>query len=163
MRNKFVLALCCFLLVGCGNLSPRLNEKINNQQGQIEEIENNQNSIKNELLNLRNEQNISDSELKEIQQGIFNLQSNNSNSGIQIFSGPGGILIAAIAICAFFILTMTSYYYKSVADKNEKIVCMLAEKIISFDNQYLNEEILKAASYTEVEDDVFTILSRKKS
>jgi hypothetical protein len=171
MRKIFSLAFCTMLLVsGCGNLSPRispeLQEKIDNQNGKIGEIENNQNSIKNEMLNLKSQSEIHDSELREVQQGWLNLQrlfsSENNNSGVQIFSGPGGLIVALTGICAAGILAVTTLYYKSNAEKHEKIVNILSDEILKSQNPKIQQEVFKAAMYTSVEEDILKILTKKK-
>ena len=169
MLKKTSILFMAILLTGCGNLSPRINpeldQKINNQNGKIGEIENNQNSIKNDLFNLRSQSEIHDSQLREVQQGYLNLQrfisSENTNSGIQILSGPGGIMIYFITICIIFVLFMTLMYYKSLADKNIKISNLLTDKIIQSKDFNLHENVLKAASYTEVEKDVYKLFYKK--
>lgn len=170
MRKLVSLSFCVLMLVsGCGNLSPRispeLQEKIDNQNGKIGEIENNQNSMKNEMLNLKSQAEIHDSELREVQQGWLNLQrlfsSENSNSGIQIFSGPGGLTVALMGIAMLGILSITTVYYKLAADKHEKVAGILGDEILKSQDKQLQEQVFKAAKYTDVENDVLKILTKR--
>lgn len=142
-------------IVGCGNLSPRfqpeLREKIDNREGKIEEIENNQNSLKNELE-------IRDSKLDKILNGIINDQNN--NSGFQIFSGSGGLLLGLVTIIFLFSIFFFMLYYQQKAKAAEKIADILAESIINQNNSDLEEEVFKAAMHTDVESKILDLVTK---
>mgnify|MGYP000468439927 CR=1 FL=1 len=72
-----------------------------------------------ELGKLRQDAEIQNSQLKEVQQGMLNLNATgirNENKGVQILQGDGAlILIFALGTVAMLI------FYKRKSDKNEKI------------------------------------------
>lgn len=150
-----IFTLCFMFLAGCGNLSPRfqpeLRQKIDNQQGKIEEIESNQNSLKNELE-------IRDSKLDKILNGIVNDQNN--NSGLQIFSGSGGLLLGLVTIVFLFSILFFMVYYQQKAKAAEKIANILAENIVNQNNPDLEENIFKAAMHTDVEKKMLDLVSK---
>jgi len=154
-----LFAAITLLSTGCNNLSPRfdpnLRQKIDNQQGRIDQIENLQNSLKNEMLNLKNDTQIHDSQLDRIQQGLSNQQNN--NNGVQILSGTGGLFVGLVGIVAMFIIIL---HYRQQAMLHEKTADMLAEKIIKQQDPNLEENVFKAAMYTEVEKDVYALLTK---
>jgi hypothetical protein len=135
----FLLVAGSLLSSGCNNLSPRdnvsprLQQQIDNHNGKIDRIESNQNAIKLEM------------------------SRRNDNSGVQIFQGDGGLLLAFGIVV---ILCVTFYFYRSSA-RNEKMVFLLAEQIKSYNDPNLEEHILKAAMYTEVEKDIFYHITRR--
>jgi hypothetical protein len=149
-------------LPGCGNLSPRQEQEIDNQDGRIGEIENLANSNKLELGTLQSQSEITDSELDKIQQGMLNLQNTNENSGVQILSGPGGIAIAVITVCGLILLTST-VHFRGEAKKYEKTADMFAQRIVSWDDPALEDEVFQAAMYTDVEDKVLDLIKRHKT
>lgn len=159
MLRKTLFIPIILATIGCGNFSPRvqpkLDQRIDNQQGQIEEIESNQNSIKNEILKLNERLSITDSNLDRIQQGVFNIQD------ISLFSGSGGLAIAAI-FCFSGLLSIIIYYHIQVR-KRDQIVDMFANTLVtqSIKNPDITDDLLKAASYTKVESDILRILSNK--
>ena len=100
MRTVLILTLLFFS--GCG-FSPR--NRLNNQDGQIDELKNNQNGLMSEIGGLKQQSEITDSQLKEVQQGYLNIQnklSSNENSGVQILQGDGALFLvfATIVICS---------------------------------------------------------------
>lgn len=156
----FILAaLCLIFFSGCGNLSPRQDQKIDNSNGKIDEIKNNQNGIMSELGTLKNQQEIQNSRLDRIQQGLMNIQSTYENSGVQIFSGPGGLVVA---IVGFVCCTILILHYRSQAKTYEKTSNILAERIINADNPELEDEVFQAAMYTSVEENMLKIMKKAK-
>ena len=155
--KKLVLFLALLFLGGCGNLSPKLQAPINNQNGKIDEIDQLQNSMKNEILNMKAKNEILNSQLDRIQQGLVNLQSNSVMNGVQILSGPGGL---AFALCIVVILIGVAYAYKKEADKNAKTADILAEKVVDQQDIHLENEVFKAAMYTDVEDRVLKAIKK---
>lgn len=151
---KRIFLICCLsaTLLGCGNLSPRidpeLNQRIDNQNGRIDEIESNQNSIKNEL---QMQGNI----LDRVQNGLLNQQNN--NSGIQILSGSGGLFIGLIGIISIFVVLI---HYRQRATNAEKAADILAENIVDRDDPDLNENVFKAAMFTDAEEIVHDLVKK---
>jgi len=149
--NKFItiimLSALCLGISGCGNLSPRLDpelkQQIDNQNGRIEEIESNQNSIKNEL--------------ESVQDGLINLSNQNSNSGLQILSGSGGLFLGLVGVLAIFVVMM---HYRQKAVTAEKAADIMAENIVNTDDPDLNENVFKAAMYTDAEEKVYTLVKK---
>ena len=155
--KKFILLFVALFGIGCSPLSPQLQQPINNQNGKIDQIENLQNSMKNELLNQKQRNDIQDSQLDRIQNGLINLQSNSVMNGVQILSGPGGL---AFALCIVIILGVVAYNYKKEADKNAKTADILAEKVVDKGDIALENEVFKAAMYTDVEDRILQVIKK---
>lgn len=156
--KKLLLALMCitvFGLSGCDNLSPRLRQQMDNQNGRIGEIENNQDTIKNEMMNLKNDNQIQDSQLDHIQQGLINSQNN--NNGIQILSGNGGLLLGLIGIVSLFLIML---HYRQRAITHEKAADILAETVVSHDDPALADDVFKAAMYTDAEETMLHLVSK---
>jgi len=149
--KKLLLSLLLLTFAGCGNLSPRfdpqLRQQIDNQNGRIDEIENNQNSIKNELR----------VQGEKIQQGIIN--EHNENSGIQILSGNGGLFLGLTGILSLFIIML---HYRQRAVSNEKAATLLADQIVSHQDPSLEDEVFKAAMYTDVEETVYNLVTKSQ-
>ena len=139
-----VLIFCLLVPAGCGNLSPRLNprldEKIDNANGKIGDISNEQNGLKAELLKLQNRAEITDSKLDRIQQGVVNLQSNTSYSGVQILSGQGGMLTG---VTVFVLVCFLAIYFQQTSRLNAKAADMLAENIVNQGDPDLQETLLR--------------------
>ena len=163
MRRYFltiVAALCLLTAQGCGNLSPRQDPEINDNQGQIGQVENMANSNKLELGNLQSQAEIQNSKLDKIQQGLANFQSTNENSGVQILSGQGGLLISLFTVLAACLMII---HYRGQAQKQEKVANMLAERIVQWDEPQLEDEVFQAAMYTDVEASVLKLMKKHKS
>ena len=159
MRN-FILTLVAALLIfapGCGNLSPRQQPRIDDNQGQIQEMESMANSMKAEIMKLQSQADIQNSKLDKIQQGLVNYQHTNENSGVQILSGSGGIIVAIVAIIGAVVLVI---FYRTQAKKAEKTANILAERIVSYQDPDLEDLIFKAAMYTDVEENVLTVMRK---
>jgi TolA-binding protein len=153
-------------LTGCGNLSPRDNlspqqqQRIDNQNGRIQEMENLANSMRLEVGKLQSQAEIQNSKLEKIQQGLANFQSNNENSGVQILSGSGGLIIAVLAL---FCGTVVALTYRKEAKKQEKVANILAERIVSQSDPLLEDQVFQAAMYTDVEGDVLHIMQKHQT
>ena len=154
---KLLLAVTLLgLLAGCGRidpLSPNLRNDIDNQNGKIDDIQNNQNGFLLELGKLKNDQQIMAENIQNMQQGLVN--RNNENSGIQILQGDGG-LIAACAIA--IIINLVVYHYKTRATKKEKIAEILAQEISLYNDLDLENKIFATAMNTEVEEDIYKLM-----
>lgn len=150
MKKLFTIVVMSLMMLGisgCGNLSPRidpeLKQQIDNQDGRIDEIESNQNSIKNELEN--------------VQDGLINLSDQNNNSGIQILSGTGGLFVGLVGVLAVFVVMM---HYRQKAVTAEKAADILAENVVEKDDPTLEENVFKAAMYTDAEEKVLTLVKK---
>jgi hypothetical protein len=143
--KKILFILLMFSMVGCGNMSPRsdpeLRQKIDNNNGRIDEIESNQNSIK--------------SELESVQKGLIN--NANSNSGIQILSGSGGLFLGLIGLLSIFTVTM---HYRTKAINAELAADIMAENIVSVNDPNLTENVFKAAMFSGAEEKVLELVKK---
>jgi len=158
--KSFILILAASMLLvfaGCGNLSPRQQPRIDDNNGQIQELESMANSMKAEIGKLQSQAEIQNSKLDKIQQGLLNYQNTNENSGVQILSGSGGIIVAIFAIVCAAVMIL---FYRSQAMKAEKTANLLAERIVSFRNPELEESVFQAAMYTDVEDKVLEVIKK---
>lgn len=148
------------ILPGCGNLSPRQDQKINNQDGKIGEIENLANSMKNELGNLKTQNEIQNSKIGQMQQGMVNMQSSADNSGVQILSGSGGLIFSVIAILA---ATTIALHYRTIANVQTKTSEILAQTIAAHEDPQLEDNVFQAAMYTVAEESVLKLMKKHKS
>ena len=162
MKGLFIALVTTAILFisGCGNLSPRQQQEIDNQNGRIGDIENLANSIKTEIGNLKNQNEIQDSQIGQMQQGLANYQSNYENSGIQIFSGPGGI---TVAILSLLVISTIAIRYRSESKKHKKTSEILANRIINKEDPQLEDEVFQAAMFTDVEEHVLKAMKKHKS
>lgn len=161
--KKLVLVfamLGMMILPGCGNLSPRQEQRINNQDGKIGEIESLANSMKIELGNLKTQNEIQNSKIGQMQQGMVNMQSSADNSGIQILSGPGGLIFSIIAVLA---ATTLALHYRGVAKVQQKTSEILAQTIAAHDDPQLEDNVFQAAMYTVAEESVLKLMKKHKS
>lgn len=154
-----LLASLLLVTTGCidvSPLSPDLDNKIDNQQGKIEDIKNNQNGIMLDLLKLRNEQQQHARDVENQVQGMFN----KSNSGVQILQGDGAlILVFGVAVMAMFLV----YHYKTRAEKSQKTAEIMAQQIAVFADHNLDNEVFLSAMNTEVEEDVYHMMVKAQS
>jgi len=157
--KTLILALAAVTLLtlsGCGNLSPKNQPKINNE-GKIGELDNMAGSLKAEIGKLQSQAEIQNSKLDRIQQGLVNFQSNNQNSGVQILSGSGGLLIAFVAILMGSVI---AFVFHREAKKQEKTANVLADRIVSKNDPELTEQIFQAAMYTDVEENILKLIQK---
>jgi hypothetical protein len=157
-----IVAVCLLAFTGCnGNLSPlspRLNNKLQNQNGKIEELKNNQDGVQMELGKLRSDNTIMAEKLNSLQQqqGMFN----KANSGVQILQGDGAI-IAIIVLAALGMVLI--YYYRSEALKAKKTAEMLAHQIASFNDPDLEDQVFTAAINSGVEKEVYHLMVKSQA
>ncbi len=154
-----IIAFCLLGVTGCANLNPRLRNDIDNTNGKIDEIRNNQNGIALELGKLKQNAEISNSQLKEVQQGMINLNtaiSRNENSGVQILQGDGALIL----VFGLGVIGMMLYYYRDRAVKSEKTAEILAQQVALYDDPVLNDDILRAAMFTSSEKDVYHLMKK---
>ena len=153
--NKVFVAILIVILSGCNvsPLSPKNNNKINNQSGTIEDIKNNQNGLMADLANVRGKLELLARDIENLQQGLIN--SNNRNYGVQIFQGEG-VLIAGILI--FSLLGFLAFNYRTKAEKYKKIANLMEKEIKLLNNRKIENEVFIAALGAKVEEDVYKIL-----
>ncbi len=157
------IAMLGLFATGCADispLSPHLDNKINNQQGQIEELKNIQNGLNLELGKQRNDLSLQNSQIKELQQGVINLKgSSNENSGIQIFQGDGALLL----VFATLVVIIVFIYQYMIGKRHAKTADLLASQIALRDDADELEEVFKACLYTDIEADVYDLISKHQN
>lgn len=163
MKRTFITALfiCMVATSGCASISPRNNPKINNQNGKIDEIKNNQNGIMADIGKLKQDAEIQNSKLKEVQNGLLNLNaavSRNENSGVQILQGDG----ALIMVFSLAVIGMLLYWYRDRAVTSEKAADLMAKEIAKFNDPSLNDNILRSAMHKDLEKHIFGLLSKNR-
>lgn len=156
-RNLAILSIIlAATFTGCARFNPRLDAPVENN-GKIDDLRNNQNGIMAEIGKLQQNAEIQESVLKEVQNGILNLNtaiSRNENSGIQILQGDGSlILIFSIVICG-----MILYFYRDKAIRNEKLASLMAKEIAQFNDPKLNDNILRSATNKNCQKQIFKML-----
>ena len=152
----FMIGLC-LSICGCQNFSPRQQDRFEKQNGRIGDVEELANANKLELGKIRNENSIRDSQLEDVQQGIANFQSN--NSGIQILSGPGGLMIALVALV---IAGVAAFHYRGEAQVQKKTAELMAQAIVEKQDPYLEEAVFRAAMYSGAERNVLDMIKKKR-
>lgn len=138
LRKLILTSLVVLSITGCANISPRNRQNINNQGGETGDIQNNQQGFLLELGKMKQEVDIIGSKLKEVQEGLININaaiSRNENSGVQILQGDGSlILVFSCAVLAFI------FYYKN--RDNEKLLKVLTNKIVELGDEKLTASIV---------------------
>jgi len=155
-KNIFLYLL--FLLTGCQNFSPRMQPDITNPGGKIEEISNNQNGIMAEIGKLRQETQLLNSQLKEVQNGLLNLNmavSRNENSGVQILQGDGSLIF----LYSLAVMGMLLFWYRGRAINGEKTSEILAKEITRVNDPILNDKILTAAIQNDCGERILNLLN----
>lgn len=156
---KIVCCLAGILLSGCSvsPFSPKNQQRINNN-GKIDEIKSNQNGLMLEFMKLKQDLGILNSQLKEVQNGLVNMNnaiSRNENSGIQILQGDGSlILVFSILIFGGML------WYRSKALKSEKNLDIIVKQVVKYNLAELNDEIIKCAIKEGKGKDIVGILSK---
>lgn len=159
MRNWFIILVSVGLLsmAGCGNLSPQNKQKIDNANGRIGELESINQGLKLELGKLQNQADIQNSRLEKLQQGLLNMQSNNENSGVQIFSGPGGLFVACVITMGAVLIALN---YRSEAQKHKQAADIMAQQIVLKEDPDLEDEVFKMAIHTPAEEAVYNAVTK---
>ncbi len=153
---SLLLITTILFLSGCGNLSPRHQQKIDNTNGKIGEVETLQNSLKAEVGKLQSAE-ISNSRLDRLQQGLLNFQKNEENNGVQILSGSGGLMLAFLG---FVCLSIVAVYYRSTAKMHEKTANILAERIVNHGDPLLINAVFEGALHTTAEANVLSLIKK---
>lgn len=152
-----LIAILMIFVSGCNvsPLSPRNNPRINNQNGTIEEIRNNQNGLMLDLANIRGKLELMARDVENLQQGIVN--SNNKNYGVQIFQGEVGLFAGLGILCVLGVLV---YSYRTKAEKYKKTAEILGKEIKSLasQNKGLQNNIYMTAMKNKVEEEIYKIL-----
>jgi outer membrane murein-binding lipoprotein Lpp len=156
--NKFyaLLLLSSITLTGCQNFSPRMNPEIQNQNGKIDEIKNNQNGLIAEIGKIKQESEIANSKLDEVQNGLLNVNANlskNENSGVQILQGDGALIL----IFSIFIVCSILYYYNKRLGTSEKANEILANEIKSMNNPVLKACVYRSAMNSKAEEKIYKL------
>lgn len=160
--NKIKMAcliLSLTLLSGCSvsPFSPKNQQRINNN-GKIDEIKSNQNGIIAEIGKLKQDVDLINSQLKEVQNGLLNINSalsRNENSGIQVLQGDGSLIL----VFSIFIVT-AMLWYRSKAVKSEKSLSIIAKEVAKYNVAELNDSIIKSAMNEGKEKEIFQILNK---
>lgn len=164
MKKFLIIGLLVASVSGCGKfspLSPELDQKIDNQNGQIEELKNNQNGIMLDLLKLRQDAQINADKIDNFQQGLLNLKGNsNENSGIQILQGDGPLIMIFALIT---IGMMLIYHYRTKYMKYEKLSDIIAQQVVGYNDRDLDNKIFLAALNTEVEKELHDLFVKHQS
>jgi peptidoglycan hydrolase CwlO-like protein len=159
---KTIRFLCLFLILisGCAKFSPfsPTNRQRINNQGNIEDIRSNQSGIMAEIGKLKQDAQILDSQLKEIQSGLVNISaaiSKNENNGIQILQGDGALIFV------FSIITLGMViFYRSRAVQSEQNLKILAKEITKINDPRINDQILKIAIEKGTESSMLKTLKK---
>lgn len=146
---------------GCSlnpKVNPNVSPKINNEQGTIDELKTITNGMNAEIGKLKAE----NSQLKEVQQGLLNMNaafSRNENSGVQILQGDGGlILVFSVLVIAMLLV----YHFRSRAITSEKSLAIMSAEVDQHDNLQLKANILKAAMHTGCEKKIYKNLFKQR-
>lgn len=152
--NGFLVILM-LVVSGCSAklspLSPELDQKINNQDGKIDDIKNNQNGMMLELGKVRNQNDLNARDIHDAQQGLLNIKGQ-ENNGVQILQGDGALTMVFSLIT---IAMMLVFYYRSKSIKSDKTTDILAQQIVLHDDEHLNDKVFMAALNTDVESNVY--------
>lgn len=155
MNSKFVILFVLLSLVsGCNvsPLSPSNRPRINNN-GSIGDIKNNQNGIMADIALLKNKMEILARDVENIQNGFIN--SNNKNSGIQIFQGDGGLAVGFSIIAVLGLLVVN---YKIKSDRYKKTAEIFGNQVKEMKSSEVEEKVFTAALANKVEKNVYEIL-----
>ena len=165
MRKLAAICFSLILLSGCANgnkvspLSPELNQRINNAEGKIDDIKNNQNGLMIELGKLRQDSQIHARDIENAQQGLVNLRGN-QNSGVQILSGDVGLVfIGCLTLLAGFLI----YHYRTKAVKSEKAAQILAQQISMCSDENLEGLVYLSALNTDVESEIYHLMGKNQA
>ena len=94
-----------------------------------------------------------------MQQGLVNNQSNFENSGVQILSGPGGLIVTILGLMAAVIMAL---HYRRVAKIQTKTADIMAQSIAERGDPVLEDNVFRACMYTETEENVLNLIKKHK-
>ncbi len=155
------LAISIFSMAGCAKMDPRLDNKINNQNGKIDSIKNNQNGVQAEIGNLKKQQEMNNAQLKDVQDGYVNMKNqmfNRENSGVQILSGDSVLFM----IFGLGLFALVMWHYRSMAKRNEQAANIMAQQIAASEDEELNDKVFRAAMHTDAERDIYHLIMKHK-
>jgi len=141
-----LILISVILVPGCGNLSPfgnlspELDQRLDEIEGNQNTLENNQNAIKIELGRLQQALEIQGN-ANEVQQGWLNVRAD-------------GIIIAVFAVATIGMLLY--YMYKS--SKYKKVSTILADQIKLYDDWEFKEQVMASAWNTDVEKSIYKLI-----
>lgn len=150
----FALVFGSILLSGCNvsPFSPQNRPKIRNN-GEIGDMNNNQNGVMAEMLSLKNRMDVLARDVENLQSGLIN--TNNRNFGVQIFHGEGGLAAGVVIVVALALLAVS---YKIKSDRYKKSAEILVRQVKKMAGDSADDEILAAAIKDKVETDVYRML-----
>lgn len=157
---KLIILSILLLLSGCANFNPLNKPRIQNQNGKIEDIKNNQNGLMVELGQVRQELSAQNSKLKEIQSGLVNINSaisRNENTGIQIIQGDG----ALIFIFSIIVIAMFLFYYRDRAIKSEKTNQLMAREIARMNNPKLESDLIQSSVMSGNSQEIYELIKKR--
>lgn len=160
MKNIFCIFVLSLSFFGCSNFNPRNNPKIENQDGQIEDIKTNQNGVMLELAKVRQQGEITNSTLKDIQQGLLNINaavSKNENSGIQILQGDGALIL----VFSVSVVGMILWHYRSSAKNAQKALDLVVKEVVRLNDESLNDNIIFSAKKYNLEKIVLQTMKKE--
>lgn len=163
MKKVILLVLFALALAGggCAKINPRLDQKLDNQNGQIDSIKNNQNGFISEIGNLRQQQQLQNSQLKDVQDGYLNMKNQmftRENSGVQILQGDGPLTM----IFGLGVVGLILWHYRAAAKTSEKAADIMAQQIAQADDPALHERVFRSAMYSDAESHVYKLLMKYK-
>jgi hypothetical protein len=150
--------LIAVILSSCVHgLDPAVNQEIQNPNGHIEELKNNQNGINAELGKLRQDfagaQTATAEKINKLEQEQQQGLVNKSNRGVQILQGDGPIILIFGLGAIWMVL-----HYRQEAAKHEKTADIIAKTVADKDDGELNHKIMLAAENTGVESEVTRLM-----
>lgn len=155
VRWVFVASMLC-LFSGCMDISPfspEMDQRIDNQNGRIDDIRNNQSGVMAEIGKLQNKLDVQARDIGNLQSGLIN--QSNQNSGVQILQGDGGLVVVfSLATIAMLLI----FHYRSKYKKSDQAASLLAQQVAIFDSIDLENEIFLAAMHTPVEEEIYHLI-----
>ena len=158
--KKLMLLLCLVVVfTGCKPFSPGIKEDINNQNGKIDELRNNQNGVMTDILKLQQKADVNARDIENMQQGLINKNDSHENTGIQILSGDGALLLVFVITCVslYFI-----FHYRGRAITNEKVASILATQVAGRNDVELENDIFLASLNAGVQENLYTMMVKAK-
>jgi hypothetical protein len=155
LKTKTILVLALVsMIAGCNvsPFSPSNRPRIRNN-GDIGDMNNNQNGVMAEILSLKNRLDVIAQDVENLQNGLIN--TNNRNFGVQIFHGEGGLAAGVVIIVALSLLAVN---YRMKSEKYKKTAEIFGEQVKKMHNADVEEEVFRAALAGRVEADVYKIL-----
>lgn len=159
--KTFIYILLLILITGCGNkitpLSPELSQKLNNQDGKIDEVKNNQNGMMLEIGKLRQTSEVHARDIGAYQQALIAKNDSHNNAGVQILQGDGAlVLVFAVIVVALLLV----YHFKTKAVKYQKTAELLAQQISG--DQNMANRVFMAALDSDIEEHVYSLVAKNQ-